>query len=137
MTSTSPTLATAPATGLWRNAGLAAGVAAIANLVIWGIGKAAGVAFLVTQGSTEREVTFALPIVASVIGVLLGAVALWVLGRLNRGLTIWTGLVAGFGALSLISPLTAGKDTSTGITLALMHAVVVGALLTFLRRPAA
>ena len=90
-----------------------------------------------TQGSTEREVTFALPIVASVIGVLLGAVALWVLGRLNRGLTIWTGLVAGFGALSLISPLTAGKDTSTGITLALMHAVVVGALLTFLRRPAA
>jgi len=110
--------------------GLAAGVA---NLVVFFVGKAAGVPFEVTQNGTKTPVPFFMPLVASVVVTVLGAVVLWLLTGVKNGLTIWTALAVVFVILYSVGAVMAATSTSTGIVLTTMHLVGLAVAWVMLR----
>ncbi|MFN0285011.1 MAG: DUF6069 family protein [Kineosporiaceae bacterium] len=136
-TGTTATRADRPS--LLRAAGVTAAVAVVVNLVVYLVGRAVAGPLTVTQAGSDLDVPVVAPIAATVVGVAVGAVALLVLRRFAGGLTIWTVLAVVVGLGSITQPVLAGTDTGTDVTLGLMHVVVLGAALAFLRpagRPA-
>ena len=119
-------------------AGLLSGLAAgVANLIVYFVGKASGVPFEVTQSGTRTPVPFFMPLVASVVVTLLGAVVLWLLTGVKNGLTIWTALAVAFVVLYSVGALLAATSTATGIVLTIMHVVGLAVAWVMLRPSAA
>lgn len=120
-----------------RTAGVAAVTAVVVNLVIFGIGTALDVDFVVIPPGDER-VTVALPVVAvmTLVPLLVGGVLLAVAGRRVGvwNVLAWIGLAVGL--LSAVGPLDSAVQTSTGVTLALMHVVTGLAWFLAVRREA-
>ena len=111
-------------------------VAAALTSVVWLAGQLTPATWRVVQGAQTQEVLVFMPALASVASVAVGTVALWVLARVPRGVTIWTVLAVLVGVGSVTAPLSGAEDVWTGVLLALMHLVVLAAALVILR-PAA
>jgi predicted permease len=97
-----------------------------------------GIHLLVRFGNSAPEnVGIGFVIGASLVGSLLGWGLLAMLERHTaRARTIWTGVAAVLGLMSLSLPLSAGTTTSTRIVLALMHLAVAAVLIPTLRQSA-
>jgi hypothetical protein len=132
-TATSTRLAAVPILKAGALSGLAAGVV---NLVVFFVGKVAGVPFEVTQNGTKTPVPFFMPLVASVVVTMLGAVVLWLLTGVKNGLTIWTALAVVFVILYSVGAVVVATSASTGIALTIMHVVGLAVAWVMLR-PAA
>lgn len=115
--------------GLLRPLGLIAGISLIANLIVFAIGKVAGVDYEVTPGGqSEKQTINALVIaVMTVAPVLLGGLAL-LLTRTWRPrswqVLAWVGL--GLGIISIWSPAASDAANDTKVALSAMHLVVGG-----------
>lgn len=128
------TTTNSPAAGPIFRAGALAGAAAGAvNLIVFLIGKAAGVSFDVKIGGKTTAVVFAQPLFSSFIALIIGAAGLWVLARVGSGVMIWTALVAAIFVLDTIYAFAVATSTGTAIALSLMHVVVVAAAFVMLR----
>ncbi|MGL5826440.1 MAG: DUF6069 family protein [Nocardioides sp.] len=114
---------------IWRDGAVAGALAGVVNVVLWVIGKAAGLDFTVEVGGNKQDVLVFQPFVSSFLGAILATAVLWLLRKAGRG-GVWRPLVLGLGVLSLISPLTAAPDLGSGIVLAVMHVAVIGLLIT-------
>lgn len=121
---------------LWRIGAAAAAIAAILNVVILGIGRAAGVPFVVPT-FTGSQMTVAWPIVVGtivfwfVLGLLLTT---FVAARQPRRLAAIQIVAAVVTVLSLVQPLTVDADTATRLVLAIMHPVTGASFILALRR---
>jgi Family of unknown function (DUF6069) len=123
-----------PAAGpIFRAGALAGAAAAAVNLIVFVIGKVAGVSFDVTIGGRTTGVIFAQPLFSSFFALIVGAAGLWVLARVGPGVTIWTALVAVIFVVETIYALAVAASTGTAIALSLMHVVVVAAAVVMLR----
>lgn len=145
--STSPTTPPAPASpdgrprpgrsrSVWRAGLVAAVVAAVVNTLVWLLGLLTPATWEVTQGGQTRQVLAVMPAMASVVALAAGTLALWLLRRVPRGVTVWTVLAVVVGVGSVVAPLQGAEDPWTGALLALMHLVALAAALLLLR-PAA
>jgi Family of unknown function (DUF6069) len=114
---------------VWRDGAIAGALAGVVNVLIWVIGKAAGLDFEVEIGGGRQDVLVFQPFLSSFLGALIATVILWLLTKAGRA-AIWRPIVLVLGALSLLSPLTAATDLGSGVALALMHLVVIGLLVT-------
>jgi Family of unknown function (DUF6069) len=121
---------------LWRLGAAAAAIAAILNVVILAIGRAAGVPFVVPS-FTGVPATVAPPAVVFtvalwfVLGLLLTT---FVAARQPRRLAAIQIVAAVVTVVSLVQPLIADADTATRIGLAIMHPVTGAAFILALRR---
>ena len=115
----------------WKRAGLVIASAAVVNLAVYLVAKAAGLELLVPMGATPVALEAAPVVVFTVVPLLLAAVLLLVLRRVGVGsLAVFAGVAAVVLLLSLAAPLTADLAVSNKLVLASMHAVAgVAALL--------
>jgi hypothetical protein len=126
-----------PSVKLLQAGALAAVAAVVVNLAIWGLGRAAGVDFEVTQPDGSQVVVGAGAVISqSLTATLAGTLLLWPLTRLPAGLLVWTLLAAFAGLGSLVFPLSRANHGSTALTLALMHLVALAAVLALPARVA-
>lgn len=105
-------------------AGLGAG---LVNLVVFWAGKAAGVPFQVQMGGDAQPVLVVMPLVASFVALLLGSLLLKVLARSSRGVTVWTAIAVVVFVAYTGFALTSATSVATGVSLTLMHVVVLAA----------
>ncbi len=127
-------MATKPkAWAVFRAALIAGFLAGIVNLFIYLIGKAAGIGFKVSMDGKTSEIAAVQPLGSSVIALLFGAIAVLVVARLRNADTIWCLLVGLVFILETAYAFAVASDIGTGITLGLMHCVVVAAALWKLR----
>lgn len=119
--------------GVWPRAALGAGLALVANLVVWAIAAVAGVDVMIPEApNSDVYVSLSvLPVVlASLFPALAAAVGLVVLRRVmpGRALRVFQIVVGVVAAVSLGAPL--GLDVSIGgrVALAAMHLVTAGAV---------
>ncbi len=126
-----------PSVTLLQAGAIAAAAAVVVNLVIWGLGRAAGVDFEVTQPNGSLVVVGAGAVISqSLTGVITGTLLLWPLTRLPAGLLVWLLGAALVGLGSLAFPLSRANQGSTALTLALMHLVALAAVLALPARAA-
>lgn len=113
--------ASAPSRGLsMRRLGVTIATALALNLVVYGVGTAAGATW-VANGQT---ITWILVVAATAVAVALGWGATSLLARRwdrARSVLAWVGLA--FAVVSAPAPLLASDDAATGWSLALMHVV--------------
>ncbi len=112
---------------VWRKGALAGVIAGVINVVIWTVGNAAGLDLVVEVGGDKQHVTMTQPFLASFFGTMIATLLLWTLMKGHQE-GLWKRIILTLGAISLISPLTAATDIASGITLALMHVVVLAML---------
>jgi hypothetical protein len=94
------------------------------NLVLWGIGRAAGASFLVDPalGDPNVEVGALKVVVTTVLPFAVGVLLLALAARRSRRWVIRVGVVgAAFALASAAGPVDGGHDTATGVLLATMH----------------
>lgn len=122
------TTATTEATHIepWRGAGIAIGAALVANLVVLFAGNALmdGSIQVVMQGSTTAsDLPVAAVIAASIVPTVLGAVGLWVLGKIRpgRAFGLWRTAVVVLTVLSLAPVMMLDVSTASKVALTLMH----------------
>jgi hypothetical protein len=124
----------------WKRTGLVIAVAAVINVAIFLIAKAAGVEILVPQGASPTTLTVVPVVLFTAIPLALAAVLVLVLRRVGvSSPRVFAGIVVVGTLLSLLAPLTADLTGSNKLTLASMHlvaglAALVG--LTPMYRPA-
>jgi len=136
--STTSTSGTRMAAGPILTAGALAGViAGVANLVIFLIGKAVKVPFVVNQAGTKTDVIFIQPLLASFIAVFLGAVLLWLLSGRANAVTLWSRTAIVVVVLYSVVALGLATSIATGLTLTLMHFVALAVAWVRLRPAAA
>ena len=129
MTETTDTTATSttPATRR-RDRALTVVAAVVGGVAVWGIATLSGVDLQVLQSGVLQTVGIGLVVAAAAIGVLLGWALLAGLERFTRrATTLWTVAAALVTVLSLFGPLSQATNTTTAISLGLMH-LVVGAI---------
>ncbi|MFC4017402.1 DUF6069 family protein [Micromonospora sp. GCM10011542] len=130
----SATVEPAVTTSTLRRRALGVAAAVLACVVLWTVGRAAGVDYTVESPGQPAMVIGLGPVITiSLASTLVGWAALAVLERVTRrGTLIWTVLAALVALLSLL-PL-AGVEASTGAKLALgaMHAAVAVVLIALL-----
>lgn len=139
MTVTAPTARPGPRLGL-RSAATTAGTAAalgvVANLVVYGIARAAGTDFAVVRpDGVGFTVGPASVLLMSVVPLLLGGVALAVVARWGqRGWhwLAWIGLA--IGLLTVVMPISTEASSGTTLALALMHVLTGVAWFVIVRR---
>ena len=108
----------------WRRAGLVIAAAAVVNLAVYLVAKAAGLELLVPMGATPVPLEAAPVVVFTVVPLLLAAVLLLVLRRVGVGsLAVFAGVAAVVLLLSLAAPLTADLAVPNKLVLASMHTV--------------
>ncbi len=115
---------TVPTDNVWRDGAVAGAMAGVINVLIWTVGNAAGLDFIVEVGGDSQHVTMSQPFLASFFGALIATLLLWTLMKGNQQ-HLWKRIILTLGAISLISPLTAATDLASGIFLAMMHVVVL------------
>ncbi len=99
--------------------------AIVVNIVIVVISRATGARLVVTQGGAETEIGVPAVMALTVGSLVVGTVVLALAGRWGAhawNLLAWAGL--GIGVISAALPLLSDADTSTRLTLAMMHVVV-------------
>jgi hypothetical protein len=121
---------------LWRYGAIAAAIAAIVNLVILGIGRAAGVSFIVPMFAGTRSAVGPLIVVINIaiwsaLGLL---VTMLVASRQPRRLRAMQVVAIVVTVVSLIQPAVVDADTATRVLLAIMHPVTGAAFVLGLRR---
>lgn len=107
---------------IWQ-AGLAAAlVAAVANLVVYLIGRAADVEFTLTPGGSVTQIGVVHVLLMSIVSVLLGTMLAVVLARGGVHRLRWAQAAgAAIAVLSAIAPLSGGWPA--GVLLASMHLI--------------
>lgn len=113
----------------------AAGAAALINLILYGVGRAAGGTFRFTSSSGPAVVDGVTVVAFSVVPLLVGLVAVALLARFG-GWVIRTALVVGpFLAVATIALMTlpADLDATSTVTLALCHLVLVPVIIVAVR----
>jgi hypothetical protein len=112
---------------------IAAGSAAVLNLITYGIGSASGASMTVTA-PTAQEIPAFLTVIATLAPMALAGLVTWFIARSRPGFrrfAAWAGLA--FGILTAASPLASSADIPTGIALGFMHIVVGAAWFTALQ----
>lgn len=112
------------ARGALRIGGLVAATALVGNLAILLVGWLAGADREVTQAGDTQVVGVATVVVASLVPVLLGTLALAVTARWGRrawAVLAWVGLV--LAVLTIVNPFLVEATLATRVTLAAMHVV--------------
>ena len=113
----------------------AVGTAALVNLILYGVGRAAGGTFRFTSSSGPAVVDAVTVVAFSVAPLLVGLVAVALLARLG-GWVIRTALVVGpLLAIATIALMTlpADLDATSTVTLALCHLVLVPVIIIAVR----
>lgn len=113
----------------------AAGAAALINLILYGVGRAAGGTFRFTSSSGPAVVDGVTVVAFSVVPLLVGLVAVALLARFG-GWVIRTALVVGpLLAVATIALMTlpADLDATSTVTLALCHLVLVPVIIVAVR----
>lgn len=103
---------------------IAAVVAAVVNLIIAAIARAAGVSMTVDSRGEHMVVGISSVIVVTVAVLGIAAIVVWLIARQRPGarrMFAWIGVV--FALVSLAAPITAAVDTATAVILASMHVV--------------
>jgi Family of unknown function (DUF6069) len=127
-------MATKPKASAVFQAALIAGfLAAMVNLFIHLIGKAAGITFEVSMDGKTTEIVAMQTLGSSVLALVFGALAVLVVARLRNADTIWVLIVGLVFILETGYAFAVASDVGTGIMLGLMHCVVVAAALWKLR----
>jgi Family of unknown function (DUF6069) len=120
---------------LWRAGLVAAAAATLVNALAWVVVQQlgdAGLMVVVEPGGTELvSLTLGLVVGATLGAALVGAVALWLLGRRGPGgVRAWTALAVAFGLLSAGTPFGLDVSVARQLGLVLFHvlatATVVG-----------
>lgn len=121
---------------LWRLGTIAAAIAAIINLVILGIGRAAGVPFVVPMfGGAAAAVSPLVILVTIVVWFVLGLLLTMVVASRQPGRLRAMQIVATvITVVSLIQPLGVDADAATRVLLAIMHPVTGAAFVLALSR---
>jgi hypothetical protein len=113
----------------------AVGTAALVNLILYGVGRAAGGTFRFTASSGPAVVDGVTVVAFSVVPLLVGLVAVALLARLG-GWVIRTALVVGpLLAIATIALMTlpTDLDATSKVTLALCHVVLVPIIIVSVR----
>ena len=124
---------------VWRRGAVAAGVALVANLVLWGIGRG-------LLGVDDEFVPLETPIpviITTIVGMLVGTLVFFALVRFTaRPVPIFRIVAVAFVLLSLLGPISQGSepggDAAAVLTLVAMHVVsatIAIAVLTGVWRP--
>lgn len=124
MTTSAPTNTTARKRSVLRATTVCALAAIGVNLVLWGIGRAAGASFVVDPalGDPNVEVGGLKVVVTTLLPFAVGALLLALAARRSRRWVVGVGVVgAAFAVASAAGPLDGGHDTTTGVLLATMH----------------
>jgi hypothetical protein len=120
---------------LWRAGLVAAAAATLVNVLAWVVVQQLGDARLMVPkepGGTElMSLPLSLVVGATLVAALVGAVALWLLGRRGSGgVRAWTALAVAFGLLSAGAPFGVDVSVVGRLGLVLFHvlatATVVG-----------
>lgn len=130
----SATAHSATGTSLLRRRAWGIAVAVLACVLIWVLGRIAGVDYTVTNpGRPAMDVGVGPVIVFSLVASLIGWAALVALERFTRHATaIWTALAVVVTLLSLLPLAGSEADGSTKLTLGAMHLAVAAALVALL-----
>ena len=103
-----------------RRMAVAIAIAVVLNLVVFGIGSAAGATWL----ANGQTIAWFLVVVATIIPMAIGGVLTGFLSRRwakAMFVMAWVGLV--FGVVTMPSPLLATENRPTGVALAAMHLI--------------
>lgn len=140
-TSTTPTQPSSDArdvdrASIWRATGIAAVGAAVANLAVALIARAADVSLEVTQmGADQRdEIPLAMFAIASVVGALIGGGIAQALARRAGAARTFTIIGVVGTVLSMVSPLAADAAGETKWLLALTHVVAAVIIVPLIAR---
>lgn len=111
---------------IWRTGLVAAGVAAIANTLVYWLARGLGVSFAMpfTPDGEPAVLPLVMVIGASIVGAVAATVACLVFTRFHeRGMGLFRIVGALFLLLSFAGPLSSGADGATQFALLLMHIV--------------
>lgn len=118
---------------LVRTGAAAAGAATLVNVLVYGIGRAAGASFTVPGAQGFGEVTLVPVLIMSLLPLVLGLAVAAALAGLGRS-TRWLEALGAVVALGSLFPFAAdGWEGGTVAALALMHVVTGGAFVAALR----
>jgi hypothetical protein len=128
-----------PAIGsIWRQAGIAAVVAAVSNGILFFVGSAFNGFPQDVLTPMGQPISLVLVVIMSIVPILLGAVGYTILSRItDRANLIFTIITAVIFVAMIYSPipmLDLGGPMLMVILLEIMHAVVAGAAVYFLTR---
>lgn len=121
---------------LWQVGAIAAVVAIVVNLAILGIGRAAGVPFVVPMlGGVPTQVDPVTVIVSTAVWFVLGLLlATFVAARRPQRLRAIQIVAVVVTVVSLIQPIAVDADTATRVLLGIMHPATGAAFVLALRR---
>lgn len=111
---------------IWRTGLVAAGVAAVANTLVYWLARALGVSFAMpfTPDGAPMVLPLTMVIGASIVGAIAAAAACLAFTRLHeRGMGLFRIVGGLFLLLSFAGPLTSAADGATQFALLLMHVV--------------
>jgi hypothetical protein len=124
---------------LWRAGLVAAAAATLVNALAWVVVQQlgdAGLMVVVEPGGTELvSLTLGLVVGATLGTALVGAVALWLLGRRGPGgVRAWTALAVAFGLLSAGAPFGVDVSVARQLGLVLFHVFATATVVGVARR---
>jgi Family of unknown function (DUF6069) len=124
---------------LWRGGLVAAAAATLVNALAWVVVQQLGDAELmvvVEPGGTELvSLTLGLVVGATLGAALVGAVALWLLGRRGPGgVRAWTALAVAFGLLSAGTPFGLDVSVARQLGLVLFHLLATATMVGVARQ---
>jgi hypothetical protein len=124
---------------LWRAGLVAAAAATLVNALAWVVVQQlgdAGLMVVVEPGGTELvSLTLGLVVGATLGAALVGAVALWLLGRRGPGgVRAWTALAVAFGLLSAGAPFGVDVSVARQLGLVLFHVFATATVVGVARR---
>jgi hypothetical protein len=124
---------------LWRGGLVAAAAATLVNALAWVVVQQLGDAELmvvVEPGGTELvSLTLGLVVGATLGAALVGAVALWLLGRHGPGgVRAWTALAVAFGLLSAGTPFGLDVSVARQLGLVLFHLLATATMVGVARQ---
>jgi Family of unknown function (DUF6069) len=124
---------------LWRGGLVAAAAATLVNALAWVVVQQlgdAGLMVVVEPGGTELvSLTLGLVVGATLGTALVGAVALWLLGRRGPGgVRAWTALAVAFGLLSAGTPFGLDVSVARQLGLVLFHLLATATMVGVARQ---
>jgi Family of unknown function (DUF6069) len=124
---------------LWRGGLVAAAAATLVNALAWVVVQQlgdAGLMVVVEPGGTELvSLSLGLVVGATLGAALVGAVALWLLGRRGPGgVRAWTALAVAFGLLSAGTPFGLDVSVARQLGLVLFHLLATATMVGVARQ---